>query len=209
MNELLVPFAIPFALMCLFLLLRRAVPPSSRAPGTRNQGLRLVLELGLGLALLLCALWNLPGQTREARIYRSDWACRQGTQLSTTVKNGTCTVRLANVLAHLEHSPKYGDSYYFDIDTWDGHPHSAHIEASSANMTVWNAVNARSGVAARVQFVNGRAALVATDAGTATTDARPQDRLSTQEVLAAFGAGLVVASLLEMLIGSFILSAGW
>ncbi len=210
MTSIELGFALPFALMCLFLLLRRIVPPGRRTPATRNQTFRLVLEFGGGLALLAYAAWQLPGDAREDQAYRSEWGCRQGTQLAIGSNQGACSVHKASLSAHVVRGTKGDESYFLDIDAWaTGNRQSVEIAPTEANMIVWNEAKGQPGTPGLVQFVNGRAVLVSTDLGTVATEDRPADRMARQELLAALGAGLVCASLLELLIGRFILPAGW
>ena len=121
--------------MCLFLLLRRVVPPWRRGPpATRDQTVRLVLEFGGGLALLAYAAWQLPGDAREDQAYRSEWGCRQGTQLAIGSNQGACSVHKASLSAHLERGSKGDESYFLDIDAWaTGNRQSVEIAPTEAN----------------------------------------------------------------------------
>jgi len=210
MTSIELAFAVPFALMCVFLFLRRTVPPWTRAPGTRSQTVRLSLEIAIGLALLAYAAWQLPGDAREDEAYRSELGCRQGTQLALGANQGACSVHKASLSAHQVHESNGDESYFLDIDGLGaGNSQSVQIAPTLANMIVWNEAKGQPGTPGLVQFVNGRAVLVSTDLGTVATEDRPADRMARQELFAALGVGLIAASLLELLIGRFVLPPGW
>ncbi len=213
MNGILLGlFLAPIGLAIVSLLLRMYVPPEARRYGSAT--IRIAIELVAGPLLLVWSLLSVPGDVREARTYESDWTCREGTQLPVQTTGGPCTVVEATLTATSEvrrRSRHWTGTtyYYFAIAAWSGQHWKIPVGPGDENFAVWKAAKAQPGMDARVQLVHGRVALITTSAGTAETTDKPIDRLSNAEQLAALGAGLIVAPLLELLLAPMVLRPGW
>jgi hypothetical protein len=162
------------------------------------------LELILGAMLLFFSLKVLPGDAADARVFDSDWGCRQGTELTVQSASGNCSAEDVTLDSAAYTSRRRGRSYSLVMTTLHGMRRQLSIDSSQGSIAVWTAVRREPGQLGRAQFFRGRVVAVRTASGIATTNAQPDRTLRSMETLTALGAGLVTAALLEFVLGAFV-----